>query len=127
MTEHQKKQITVCRANGMTIAATAVCVGLPVGTVKTFCNRAKENDQSMLRCTYCGALLMPSDGKREKHFCNQQCYFRWWYAQKERTRTTYEKVCAHCGKPFAVPSKKTQKYCSRNCFYAERKEGVESD
>ena len=87
MTENQKKQIDECRENGMTIAETADAAGLPLGTVKSYCRR-KESEQTDTFCKYCGAPLTQTEGYREKHFCNQSCYFRWRYMQGDMRRWT---------------------------------------
>ena len=121
MTEKQKKLIDVCRENGLTISATAAKTGLPLGTVKSYCRRKEQEMQPDPYCKFCGAALMQTEKHREKHFCNQSCYFRWRYAQGDIKRTVYEKTCAYCGKAFTAASKKEQKYCSRTCFYKARK------
>ena len=121
MTETQKKQIDACRENGLTISATAAATGLPIGTVKSYCRRKDQELEAESRCKLCGAALMQTEKHREKHFCNQSCYFRWRYAQGDLKRTVYKKKCAHCGKAFTAESKKEQKYCSRTCFYKARK------
>ena len=120
MTERQKKQIDACRENGLTISATAAATGLPLGTVKSYCRRNDIEKPSDFHCKFCGAALMQTEKHREKHFCNQSCYFRWRYAQGDLKRTVYEKKCAYCGKQFTAASKKEQKYCSRACFQKSR-------
>ena len=119
MTENQKNQIDECRENGMTISETADATGLPLGTVKSYCRR-RESEQPDTVCKYCGAPLTHTEGHKEKHFCNQSCYFRWRYAQGDLKRTEYKKKCAYCGKTFTIVSKKKQKYCSRACFLKSR-------
>ena len=121
MTERQKKQIDVCRENGLTISATADATGLSVSAIKSYCSRRNNSEQpSDFHCKFCGAALMQTEKRREKHFCNQSCYFRWRYSQGDLKRTVYEKKCVYCGKPFTAASKKEQKYCSRTCFYKSR-------
>jgi len=121
MTENQKKQIDECRDNGLTISSIADVTGLSVSAIKSYCSRRNEAEQpSDFHCKLCGAALMQTEKHREKHFCNQSCYFRWRYSQGDLKRTVYEKQCAHCGKPFTAASKKEQKYCSRSCFYKSR-------
>ena len=122
MTEKQKKQIDVCRQNGLTISATAAATGLSVSAIKSYCSRRNNSEQlSDFHCKFCGAALMQTEKRREKHFCDQSCYFRWRYSQGDLKRTVYEKKCAYCGKAFTAESKKEQKYCSRECFYKARK------
>ncbi len=121
MTENQKKQINICRKNGLTISETAAATGLSVSAIKSYCSRRNNSEQpSDFHCKFCGAALMQTEKHREKHFCNQSCYFRWRYSQGNLKRTVYEKKCAYCGKAFTAASKKEQKYCSRDCFNKSR-------
>ena len=127
MTNQQKNQILTLRAKGLTFTAISDAVGLPTGTVKSFCSRnknAKPSDSKNTEgvCVYCGKPITPTPGKRVKQFCDRSCYIRWWYAQGPHKPTTYDKVCAHCGKPFTVAVKKWQKYCSAACYHDARKE-----
>ena len=103
MTELQKKQIETCRENGLTFAEIADVTGLSVGAVKSYFSR-KTQEETVVRCRFCGAVVAQPRSRREKHFCNQSCYFRWWYIQGDLKRTVYEKVCVYCGKPFTVES-----------------------
>lgn len=75
MTEIQKKQIDVCRENGLTIPAIADVTGLSVSALKSYCSRRNDPDQSSEHCQYCGAALAQQEGHRRKHFCNQSCIF----------------------------------------------------
>lgn len=91
MTEIQKKQIDVCRENGLTIPAIADVTGLSVSAIKSYCGRRNDPDQSSEHCQYCGAALAQQEGHRRKHFCNQSCYFRWRYMQGDLRRTVYKR------------------------------------
>ena len=121
MTENQKKQIDECRDNGLTISSIADVTGLSVSAIKSYCSRRNNSEQpSDPHCKYCGAELTQMEGHRQKHFCDQSCYFRWRYAQGDLRRTVYKKKCVHCGKNFTAASKKEQKYCSHACFQQSR-------
>ena len=120
MTDQQKRQIEFCRAKGASVSTIAEMVGLPIGTVKSYCSRQKESELPVQKCQYCGSPIMQTEGRKAKHFCNQSCYFRWRYSQGDLKRTAYKKKCAHCGKTFDAVSKKEQKYCSRDCFNKSR-------
>ena len=120
MTELQKKQIETCRENGLTFAEIADVTGLSVGAVNSHFSR-KTQEETVVRCRFCGAVVTQPKSRREKHFCNQSCYFRWRYLQGDLKRTVYEKECAYCGKPFTVESNMNQRYCSRACYHKARK------
>ena len=75
MTEKQKKQIDVCRQNGLTISATADATGLSVSAIKSYCSRRNNSERpSDFHCKFCGAALMQTEKRCEKHFCDQSCY-----------------------------------------------------
>ena len=114
------------REKGLTFAAISDAVGVPAGTVKSFCSRNKSTEPSTQQntesvCANCGKPIILTPGSRAKRFCDRSCYIRWWHAQGTHQATTYHKVCANCGKPFTVAVKKTQKYCSAACYQEARK------
>ena len=126
MTDQQRNQILTLRSKGLTFAAISESVGIPAGTVKSFCSRNKSIEAPVPKtaegvCAYCGRPIVLTPGSRAKRFCDRSCYIRWWHAQGTHQATTYHKVCANCGKPFTVAVKKTQKYCSAACYQEARK------
>ncbi|MCR5484579.1 MAG: recombinase family protein [Clostridiales bacterium] len=126
MTDQQRNQILTLRAKGRTFTAISDVVGIPAGTIKSFCSRNKNIEAPVPKttecvCAYCGSPIVLTPGSRAKRFCDRSCYIRWWHAQGTHQATTYHKVCANCGKPFTVAVKKTQKYCSAACYQEARK------
>ncbi len=127
MTDQQRRQILTLKAKGLTVAAIADAVGIPAGTVKSFCSRNKDiplpdpPQTGTDACVYCGKPIEPLTGRYARRFCDRSCYIRWWHAQGNHKRTAYEKVCACCGKPFTVFTRKAQKYCSAACYQDARK------
>lgn len=125
MTDQQRNSIQRLRAAGTAMSEIAEAVGLPLGTVKSFCSRCgvtRTEPAAEIHCRYCGAVVVQTPGAPERHFCDRHCYIKWWHCQSGR-RTVYHKECLHCGKPFDATSKKTQRYCSIACFQASRKAG----
>ena len=133
MNERERNNILKLRAKGLSFLAIAETLGISVGTVKTVCSRNKAAVERLQQpiieryCLECGALLENTVTGNNKRFCSKQCYYRWWQKQAKNPRTAYKKVCPNCNNTFYVKSKKTQKYCSRACFYAARKAGCEHE
>ena len=133
MNERDRNNILNLRAKGMSFLAIAESLGISVGTVKTVCSRNKDTieqkkqPQSGRNCLACGAPLDNSVTGSRARFCNQRCYYRWWQKQAKNPRKEYKKTCPNCHKTFFAASKKSQKYCSRDCFYAARKAGGEGE
>ena len=127
ITDQQKNQILVLKAKGLTVTEISDTVGVPIGTIKSFCYRNKGTPVPILpqkattTCVCCGKPIDPQSGRHARRFCDRSCYIRWWHAQGGHKRTEYNKVCAHCGKPFTVFTRKAQKYCSAACYQAARK------
>lgn len=112
MTEFQKNKIDECRVNGMTITEIADATGVSVSAIKSYLSRKNET-----HCKYCGAALTQTEGYKEKHFCNQSCYFRWRYERGELKRTVYEKKCAYARLYFLSQCLIASRALSRNEVY----------
>lgn len=133
MNEQERNRILALRAQGMTFLTIAEKLGISVGTVKTVCSRNKVIVEQMKQpqighcCLKCGTPLESFAAGKQKRFCSQKCYYRWWQEHAENPRKEYKKVCTNCHNTFFAMSKKSQKYCSRACFYAARKAGGEDE
>ena len=132
MTQKQKQQIAAMKKEGLTIMTIAELTGLPLGTVKSYCHRNKNEILALNTtvfngcCKYCGMPITPTPGKRVKQFCDRTCYNRWWHAQSNHPRMFYKRVCAHCGKTYGT-LRKGQKYCSVACYQAARRAKIDDD
>ena len=128
MTNEQKARIPALRESGYSYIQIADEIGVPEGTVKTFCRRngltakqmkAKEN---MHHCLYCGKEVYQTPGRKEKKFCSDSCRMRWWNGHLEnvnrKTLRTFE--CHYCYKEFLAYESAGRKYCSHNCYIEDR-------
>lgn len=61
-------------------------------------------------------------GRKEKRFCSDKCRNKWWntHLDKVNRRANYDFVCAYCKKPFISYGNKNRKYCSHECYIADR-------
>jgi endogenous inhibitor of DNA gyrase (YacG/DUF329 family) len=63
-----------------------------------------------------------NSGRKEKKFCSDKCRMTWWnrHLDKVKRKAVYEYICPHCGKPFTVYGNSHRKYCSHECYVADR-------
>lgn len=138
MTDEQKNRIRALRQSGCSYRQVADDLLISVNTVKSFCRRDPEingNNGSEAQiqpkavipreegtCRFCGKPLVMIPGKRKKEFCNSRCRSRYWTAHRNEIthRTVHTFHCAYCGKEFTVYGKTGRKYCSSECYFADR-------
>ena len=132
MTDAQKNQIGKYRASGLGYKKIAEQMGLSENTVKTYCRRHglggnMAQQQSVAQteghhCLCCGAAVEQTPGRKEKKFCSDRCRNKWWnsHLDKVERKANYEFVCPHCKKPFIAYGNKNRKYCSHECYIADR-------
>lgn len=134
MTNHQKDQITTLRSQGYGYKKIGQLMGLSVNTIKTYCKRnalggaaANQSYSTENACKCCGATLMQSPGRKRRVFCSDACRTKWWNAHPElvKHRGDRQVICGRCGKPFGVNKNSTRKYCSHDCYIADRFHGGE--
>ena len=126
MTDLQKEKIETMREQKASYAAISEALGIPVGTIKTFCRRnggSAEVHQTKPCCKNCGVELSNKPKVKPRLFCSDQCKQTWWN-KKRRERVSTKIVphtCPTCGKVFADYSGANRKFCSRECY---RERGV---
>lgn len=135
MTENQKTQIVDMRGEGYGYIKIARVLGLSENTVKSFCRRKKltgrtdavlhmavavRNGQHFCLC--CGAEVAQTPGRKEKKFCSNRCRNKWWnnHLDQVQRKANYEFICPHCKKRFTVYGNAGRKYCSHQCYIADR-------
>lgn len=118
-------EIMEYRRQGLGYKRIAAVTGYSVNTVKSVCRRNPEAPGK--RCLQCGAAMVQPPHRKEKKFCSDKCRMAWWNAHPERLnrKAFYHLVCAHCGQPFDSYGNSHRKYCSRTCYDAARRKGVE--
>ena len=103
-----------------TYAAISDTVGIPIGTIKSYCHRHKPTSQTAdtVFCKKCGTGIKNKPKAKPRLFCCNQCRQIWWNAH--RTNRQSEKMqsftCAICGKEFVDYIGANRKYCSQTCY-----------
>ena len=137
MTDEQRNQIREYRANGMGYSKIAQALGLSENTVKSFCRRkglggvvaftpnVTLTDTKVCEC--CGAEVIQNPGRKLKRFCSDRCRNKWWNEHLDQVdrRANYEYGCPQCHKPFTAYGNSKRKYCSHECYIADRFGGGE--
>ena len=134
MTTEEKNTLTAFRQQGLGYKKIAQLMGLSVNTVKTYCKRnalggtvTHQPGSTEKACKCCGATLVQTPGRKCRVFCSDACRTKWWNAHPELVnhRSERQVICGHCGQTFSVSKNSTRKYCSHNCYIAERFHGGE--
>ncbi len=129
MNDIQKSQIADMRADGIGYVKIANALGLSENTVKSFCRRNNLTDMNAIRigekphfCPCCGKPVEQTEGRKEKKFCSDKCRMNWWntHRDKVRRRNGRNIICPGCGKAFEVYGGSDRKYCSHECYIADR-------
>ena len=138
MTDKQKTQIIKLRAAGYGYGKIAQQLGISVNTVKSFCRRKCVNEETasksslvlsgkVTRCENCGQEIHQVAKQKPRRFCSDACRNQWWNSHLNlvKRKANYTLRCRHCGKVFQVYGDRERKYCSRECYLAERLKGGE--
>ncbi|WP_037377039.1 hypothetical protein [Selenomonas sp. AB3002] len=117
MTDIEKETVAELRASGLGYGSIAERMSLSINTVKSYCIRNKlVVRKSQIVCLECGKPIVQSYGRKVKKFCSDACRIKWWNHHTGLMKANA--VCAHCGKSFH--GRGSQKYCSHDCYIAER-------
>ena len=130
MTDIQKRQIAEMRHAGTAISKIADILGISRNTVKSYCKRHNIDVGGTLSyqigdvtlCEQCGKEITQNSLKRYKRFCSDKCRNKWWNTHPNLVtrKAFYEHTCKHCGKPFSAYGNARRKFCSHECYIAER-------
>lgn len=135
MTNKQKIKVKQLRSEGMGYTTVAKTLGLSKETVKSFCRRnglagradiaAQETEAERTEgkvCRNCGKELFQTPGMKTRKFCSKQCRETWWRNNPDKLhkKAIYKYVCAYCGKDFEAYGNSARKYCSHDCYIADR-------
>ena len=136
MTKEQKLQIAKLRAEGYGYIRVAQVLGISENTVKSFCRRnnltgkaTAEKPKMQVQvangmdfCKQCGVSVEQNPGRKEKKFCSDKCRMEWWNKNlyKVKRKAVYEFTCIHCKTQFKVYGNSRRKYCSHECYVADR-------
>jgi len=133
MTDSQINQITIMRQQGASYSAIAKAMKLSQNTVKSYCLRHDIRNLSpgarktyaigdITQCENCGGEVEQYSLKRYKRFCCDACRNTWWnhHPNLITRKAVYEHTCKHCGRPFRAYGNARRKYCSHECYIADR-------
>ena len=130
MTEIQIRQVTEMRERGETYSGIAKALNLSQNTVKSYCQRhgigtsPKPEYQvgDISYCEQCGKEIVQNSLKRRKRFCSDKCRNTWWNSHQDQItrKAVYQHTCKHCGRPFSAYGNARRKYCSHECYIADR-------
>lgn len=135
MTNEQKQQIIKLRQDGYGYATIASSLGLTKNQVSAFCRRSNltgtkaavhtEEKPELNCCRNCGKPLTQTPGRKPVKFCSDKCRTHWWntHLEKVNRKAFYSFTCACCGKPFTAYGNDHRKYCSHDCYIADRFKG----
>lgn len=133
MTDIQRAQVIKLRTAGNSYGSIARTVGISLNTVKSFCRRNNITEKSdtpvpviltgeTTLCENCGREIRQIAKQKKKRFCCDKCRNEWWNKNldKVQRKTIYEFKCPHCGKTFSIYGDSRRKYCSHECYIADR-------
>lgn len=132
MTDNQKSQIIKLRAAGYGYGRIARTLDISLNTVKSFCRRnaIKETESSApaeltgetTSCENCGREIQQIAKRKKKRFCCDKCRNEWWNSHLDlvKRKAVYDLKCQYCGKEFHIYGDKRRKYCSHECYIADR-------
>lgn len=125
MTDVQKQQITALRLQGVGYMKIGKELGISNDTVRSFCRRnglVGDTGKNAVLCKQCGTVIMLVPKRKPKQFCSDTCRTDWWNSHQEcvNRKAVYTFSCTHCGKPFTAYGNKGRKYCSHECYIADR-------
>ena len=133
MTDNQKAQIIKLRVAGNGYGKIAKMLGISLNTVKSFCRRNDINGNTVTEpsailtgettfCENCGRTIQQIAKQKKKRFCCDKCRNTWWnsHLDQVKRKAVYNFKCQHCGKGFHIYGDRRRKYCSHECYIADR-------
>ena len=125
MTNEQREQIAELRRQGCGYSKIATTLSLSKNTVKSYCRRSELRTittKETQPCKRCGEAMTIVGSNKPRIFCSDKCRVLWWKARNRKVypKTQYRLVCQHCGSEFDSIGTSRRKYCSHECYIAER-------
>lgn len=120
MNDTQKALIEKLRRDGLGYMRIAKETGLSANTIKSYLRRHPLGEKHT--CLNCGRPVVQNKGRKEKKFCSDECRMAWCDSHRElvKRKNGHEMECGHCHKKFTVYGNSRRKYCSFECYLAER-------
>ena len=88
-------------------------------TAKSFCRRQASKSV----CKQCGAQIQSKPGRKKKQFCSDKCRLAWWNSHRDKVnrKAFYTITCKHCNQEFLSYADPGRVYCSRECYFNDRR------
>ena len=121
MTKLQMEKIITLRQQTATYATISEALGIPVGTIKTFCRRngiTTDLPKGKYCCKNCGEVFASTGKTKPRVFCSDQCKIDWWnnHRGERKSANILLHTCPVCGKKFTAYAGANRKYCSQACY-----------
>ena len=115
------EKIIALRQQKATYATISETLGIPVGTIKTFCRRngiTTNLPKGKSRCRNCGGVFASTGKTKPRVFCSSQCKIDWWnnHRGERKSANILLHTCPVCGKKFTAYAGANRKYCSQACY-----------
>jgi len=129
MDDLQKQKIRNLRHQKQSYTEIASALGLPLNTIKSYCqrnglggNQIIEPSKAGAFCRNCGATLVQVPGRKRRRFCSTDCRVVWWKQNPDQLqqKATYHFTCPGCGTEFSAYGNANRKYCTHACYVAAR-------
>ena len=124
MNDLQKEKIKAMRLQGIGYVKIGEALGISDNTVRSFCRRNSLGDtaKNTVVCKYCGKLIKIIPKQKPRKFCSDSCRTAWWNSHPDcvNRKAVYSHICTYCGKPFTAYGNSGRKYCSHQCYIADR-------
>lgn len=80
-------------------------------------------------CENYGREIQQIAKQKKKRFCCDKCRNEWWnsHLDQVKRKAVYDFRCPHCGKEFHIYGDSRRKYCSHECYIADRFKGGGGD
>lgn len=127
----EREEVRRLRLDGMNITEIAEQTGMPEAQVTDYCHElglptegnchlyisvgSSSAKPQTPRCQNCGAPVPPG----RKKFCCDRCHEEFKYEDR-KSMGGKTAVCKYCGVVFNQWKSKDRKYCSRECYLADR-------
>jgi len=128
MDDLQKQRIRDLRHEGQSYTQISKTLGVPLNTVKSFCQRNGLGGNQIVEpssvgsyCRNCGVAIVQVPKRKRRRFCSTECRVVWWKANPPRTeQATYQFTCLGCGIEFEAYGDAHRKYCNHACYINAR-------
>ena len=100
----EKERVASLRKEGHSYTRIAQILGVPLGSVKSFCSRNEVKRETAVApkpnkkpgvCRQCGALVTQLPHRKEKRFCSDACRTKWWNGQRSKKKNRKYRRISH--------------------------------